>query len=281
MNDQKVLEGNRMSSCRPPRLTGAARVVLALLLAGALPVGAAEDTSPAPANSKERISYSTGYAFGHHLAGMERGGEGVDLESVFRGVLDALSGAEPRMSEAQMREALGALTPTAATSEGQGAKVGAQIPAPPPRAGAFVDDFAALNAKREGVTTLPSGVQYEVLKQGTGRTPGPGDRVAISYEATLSNGIVFDSTGEEDGPLRMRVDEIIVPGLREALMLMKEGDRWRVVIPPNMGFGASGKKLLRKRDLIYEIELVAVEPPEQDTAHETGKADRPATPDPD
>ncbi len=60
----------------------------------------------------------------------------------------------------------------------------------------------------------------------------------------------------------MRMDEIIVPGLKEALLLMQEGARWRVVIPPHMGFGASGKKLLRKRDLIYEIELVAVEPSE-------------------
>ena len=137
---------------------------------------------------------------------------------------------------------------------------------PPARTGGFVDDFARLNAERLGVVTLPSGVQYEVLKQGAGRTPGPNDQVTVSYEGTLTNGIVFDTTRKDGEPARLRIAEIVVPGLREALLHMKEGDKWRVVIPPSMGFGRVGNNMLRKRDLIYEIELIAVEPAAQGAA---------------
>ena len=108
---------------------------------------------------------------------------------------------------------------------------------------------------------LPSGVQYEVLKAGSGKQPRADDTVVIQYEGSLTNGVVFDSTREDDKPARLALKEIVVPGMREALMLMNEGAKWRVVIPPAMGFGRAGNNMLRKRDLIYEIELLAVESP--------------------
>jgi FKBP-type peptidyl-prolyl cis-trans isomerase FklB len=129
------------------------------------------------------------------------------------------------------------------------------------RSGGYVDDFAVLNARREGVVTLPSGVQYEVLKAGSGSRPGAGDAVMVSYQASLTNGAVFDTTYEDGEPVRLQLEEIVVPGLKEALLLMNEGAKWRVVIPPSMGFKRSGNNMLRRRDLIYDIELVAVEAP--------------------
>lgn len=126
------------------------------------------------------------------------------------------------------------------------------------RQGAYKDDFAALNARRETVVTLPSGVQYEILAAGTGDTPRPGDAVLISYTGSLSDGRVFDSTNDAEGPLSIELDAIAVPGLREALLQMPEGSHWRVVVPPSAGFARAGNNRLRRRDLIYDIELVAI-----------------------
>ena len=126
------------------------------------------------------------------------------------------------------------------------------------RQGAYKDDFAALNARRDSVITLPSGVQYEVLSAGNGAKPQPDDTVQLYYTGSLSDGRVFDSAQKSDGPLSIELASIAVPGLREALMLMPEGSHWRVVVPPSEGFARSGNNRLRRRDLIYDIELVSV-----------------------
>jgi len=234
--------------------------VAAALVCTGLTTGTwAADVSPEGAAAGDQVNYSLGYAFGEHLASLRRQGITAEPEAIFRGVLDALAGAQPSLDRTEMRKALDALQVTAAAGERR-EKTEPEQAMPPGRKGGFVDDFARLNAERPGVVTLPSGVQYEVLKQGAGRTPGPNDQVTVGYEATLSNGIVFDSTTKEDGPFQMRIGDIMVPGLKEALLLMQEGDKWRVVIPPRMGFGRAGNNMLRKRDLIYEIELVAVKP---------------------
>jgi FKBP-type peptidyl-prolyl cis-trans isomerase len=219
----------------------------------------AGDTSAEMDRVQTRAGYSAGYAFGDQLARLQDQKPGVELEAVFRGILDALSGAEPRLSAAEMRAALQALERSGAA----GAPERGKTPQMQTRArsGGYVDDFAVLNARREGVVTLPSGVQYEVLKAGSGSQPGAGDAVLVSYQASLTNGAVFDTTYEDGEPLRLQLEEIAVPGLKEALLLMNQGAKWRVVIPPSMGFGRSGNNMLRRRDLIYEIELVAVEAP--------------------
>ena len=145
-----------------------------------------------------------------------------------------------------------------ASTEAAGAvtAVTAETPTIPARKGAYKDDFAALNAQREGVIVLPSTVQYEVLKEGSGRQPAEGDTVVINYVASLTNGNVFDTTyGGE--PLTIPLNKIVIPGLKEALLLMNEGDQWRVVIPPRMGFGQAGNNRVRRRDLIYEVELIS------------------------
>lgn len=130
----------------------------------------------------------------------------------------------------------------------------------PDRKGNYNDDFAALNQQRTGVTTLPSGVQYEVLESGTGDKPRPSDSVLVRYEASLPDGRVFDTTEVDQEPAVFSLEAIAVPGLREALLLMDEGAHWRVVIPTSEGYGRSGNNRLRRRDLIYDIRLVAIEP---------------------
>ena len=127
------------------------------------------------------------------------------------------------------------------------------------RSGGYKDDFAVLNAMREGVVSLPSGVQYEVLRSGNGQRPIESESVRVNYTASLPNGAVFDST-QQGGPRVLKLEEIVVPGLKEALLLMDEGASWRIVVPPGAGFGRSGNNQLRRRDLIYDIELLAIEP---------------------
>jgi FKBP-type peptidyl-prolyl cis-trans isomerase FklB len=232
--------------------------VAALLCPGLWSGPWAGDAPEAVLGAQERINYSVGFEFGRYLGALKRQGTGVELEAVFRGVLDALSGAQPRMTEEEMRKQLDELASALSAVRDKTDQIPDRTAARA-RTHGFVDDFAALNAKRESVTTLPSGLQYEVLHAGTGRTPQTSDRVAIQYEGKLSTGVVFDSTDRDGEPMRLRVDEIVVPGLRESLLRMKEGDKWRVVVPPGLGFGRSGNNMLRKRDLIYEIELVAVE----------------------
>jgi len=221
------------------------------------------DTSAEMNGGPARAGYSAGYAFGGQLARLQGQQPGVELEAVFRGILDALSGAKPHLSAAEMRAALKAL------EQGGPAGIPARGKAPQRQTrgrGGYIDDFAALNARREGVVTLPSGVQYEVLKASSGRQPSAGGAVLVSYQGSLTNGAVFDSTYEDGKPVRLQLDEIVVPGLKEALLLMNEGAKWQVVIPPSMGFKRSGNNQLRRRDLIYEIELVAVEDPPATTS---------------
>ena len=203
-------------------------------------------------NTSTTPGYDAGYEFGAKLAQLQQLQPGVELDQAFKGMLDALYENSRKMSSTEMCVALQAAESKLAQGEQP------QIPA---RTGGFKDDFAALNAQREGVVVLPSGVQYEVLKAGSDKRPVEGDAVLVSYEASLTNGTVFDTTYEDDEPYRMEMNEIAAPGLKEALLLMGEGSKWRVVIPPSMGFGRSGNNQLRRRDLIYEIELISIEKP--------------------
>lgn len=259
---------------KPLTLTmGNAMAAVALVCYG-LTAGAwaVEASGPAP-GAHDRDHYSVGFEFGRYLAGLKGQGTAIELDAVFSGLRDAWSGAEPPMTDAEVRKQLELLKDALSVGAEQTgrAPAGAAVPL---RTGGFVDDFAALNARREGVIMLPSGLQYEVLRAGTGTTPQATDRVAVQYEGSLATGVVFDTTYDDGQPARMRIEDIAVPGLREALLRMKEGDKWRVVLPPSLGFGRSGRNQLRKRDLIYEVELVSVE----SSTRATGPATIPASP---
>ena len=203
--------------------------------------------------------YDAGYEFGVKLALLQQQ-PGTELDEAFKGLLDALSETNQKINSTDMCNALQAAE-TQTIDQVTGQVTESNQPYIPARTRGFKDDFAALNAKRDGVEVLPSGVQYEVLKAGNGKQPAENDAVLISYEASLTNGTVFDTTYEDGEPLHMPLDEIVVPGLKEALLLMREGAKWQVVIPPSMGFGRSGNNQLRRRDLIYNIELISIEKP--------------------
>jgi FKBP-type peptidyl-prolyl cis-trans isomerase FklB len=219
-----------------------------------------EQTTP-PESEKFRNGYSAGYAFGNHLAKLQD--QDIALQAVLSGILDALSGTAPRLSPETMQATLKALEHHTESRAANNRRPGIRV-----RPSGDYDDFATLNARREGVVTLPSGVQYEVLQAGTGRKPGQNDTVRVNYKGSLATGVVFDTTYEDKEPASLKIADIAAPGLKQALLLMNEGAKWRVVIPPKMGFGRSGNNQLRRRDLIYEIELVSVEAGNGDSAPE-------------
>ena len=119
--------------------------------------------------------------------------------------------------------------------------------------------FLAENAKKEGIVTLPSGLQYEVITEGNGKKPSATDRVKCHYEGTLIDGTLFDSSIKRGQPAVFGVNQVI-KGWVEALQLMSEGSKWRLFIPSELGYGAqqAGEMIPPHSTLIFEVELIEV-----------------------
>ena len=120
--------------------------------------------------------------------------------------------------------------------------------------------FLAENAQREGVVTLPSGLQYEVLEEGDGATPRRRSTVVVHYSGTLIDGTPFDSSYSRGEPARFPVNRVI-PGWTEALQLMQVGDKWRLFIPADLAYGdrGAGPVIGPGSTLIFEVELLEVQ----------------------
>ena len=120
-------------------------------------------------------------------------------------------------------------------------------------------DYMAKNAEREGVVTTESGLQYEILKSGDGETPGRRDQVSVHYHGTFIDGRVFDSSIDRRQPAQFRVNGVI-PGWTEALLQMRVGDRWRLVVPPELAYGEAGAADIigPNETLVFEVELLAI-----------------------
>ncbi len=119
--------------------------------------------------------------------------------------------------------------------------------------------FLAENAKKEGVVTLPSGLQYEVIKKGTGAIPTDEDQVKVHYHGTLIDGTVFDSSVDRNEPAVFGVTQVI-PGWTEALKLMPVGSKWKVYVPANLAYGADDRGTIKPYStLIFDVELLGIE----------------------
>jgi FKBP-type peptidyl-prolyl cis-trans isomerase FklB len=118
--------------------------------------------------------------------------------------------------------------------------------------------FLEENKKKEGVKTLPSGLQYKVLAEGSGKIPKASDNVTVNYKGTLINGTEFDSSYKRGKPTTFQVDKVI-RGWTEALQLMKEGSKWQLFIPLELGYGERGAEPVPPNSvLIFEVELISV-----------------------
>ena len=204
-------------------------------------------------NETDRISYSLGYQVGKDF---KRQGIGLDEEALVRGFNDAGSGGEPILEQEVMNTILGKLKGKISTAQREDARerrTRKQREAEEKRRKGRL--FMAENAEKPGVKTLPSGLQYKVIRSGAGKKPILHDLVRVHYRAKLINGHEFDSSYRRNAPSSFRVGGVI-PGWTEALQLMREGAKWELYLPPELAFGSRGP--LADQTLIYEIELLGV-----------------------
>lgn len=205
------------------------------------------EQNPNLENRKARTNYSIGYKIGDDF---KRQGVEINPELLVRGIQDALSGAKGLMTPKERRTALMNLQRRVAAAQQKQEKA--------KQAQEYRGEgrkFLAANAKKPGVVTLPSGLQYKVIREGTGKTPGLHDSVTVNYRGTLIDGNEFDSSYRRGKPASFRVDGVIA-GWTEALQLMKEGAKWQLFIPPDLAYGERGT--LADKTLIFEVELISV-----------------------
>jgi FKBP-type peptidyl-prolyl cis-trans isomerase FklB len=221
------------------------------VLASACQQGKEDAAVSAPALDSDiaKASYGLGYNIAGNVANQY--GDALDPEAFGAGIADGFAKAEMKVSEDAVLASLNALNDA---SEKARADVAQQNLA-------ASQTYLAENAKKPGVVTLPSGLQYEVLVAGDGPKPGSDDTVTTHYTGALIDGSVFDSSVERGVPASFQVDGVI-PGWVEALQLMPVGSKWRLVIPPSLAYGqrGAGNKIGPNQALIFEVELLSIEP---------------------
>ncbi len=192
----------------------------------------------------EKVSYALGMSIANNI--MASGVNGLNVEEFVKAVKATLAGEQPAMSVAEAQQVLNDYF----------TKLQEEQTAALKKEG---EEFLAQNAKNEGVVTLPSGLQYKVLKSGNGATPKASDSVECHYEGRLISGTVFDSSYQRGETATFGVTQVIA-GWVEALQLMKEGDKWQLFIPYNLAYGerGAGAQIPPYATLIFDVELVKV-----------------------
>jgi FKBP-type peptidyl-prolyl cis-trans isomerase FklB len=197
------------------------------------------DTTP------QQVGYALGVNIAQSLAA--QGLTDFDATDLLKGLTDGLRGGPLAMSPDQINNTL-----RAAAEAGQARKFAQNK--------AEGEAFLAENGKRDGVTVLASGLQYEVITAGEGARPGPTDRVTTHYHGTLVDGTVFDSSVTRGQPATFGVNQVI-KGWTEALQLMSVGDKWRLFVPQELAYGANprpGGPIQPYCALIFEVELLSI-----------------------
>jgi FKBP-type peptidyl-prolyl cis-trans isomerase FklB len=226
---------------------------------------AAKSTSPAAAKTgtaakqasvtalttpKQKASYAIGMNWG---SGLHKQGIDVDTAALIQGMKDALGGNKTLLTEDEARAALMQLQK----------EVQAQQQAKAAQAGDANkkegETFLAANKSKEGVVTLPSGLQYKILKEGTGAKPTAADSVVCNYRGTLINGTEFDSSYKRGEPATFGVTQVI-KGWTEALQLMPVGSKWQLFIPSELAYKeqARSAEIGPNSTLVFEIELISI-----------------------
>jgi len=252
--------------------------VLALLSTALFTVaaGAQNQTSKPPANSastppasqkatppagtassalkteKDRTSYAIGLNVGK---GLHRESIDVDPNVVMQGLKDGLAGGQALMTDEEVQATMVSLQTQ--VRERENAKRQEEAEADK-KAG---DAFLAANKAKPGVVTLPSGLQYKILKEGTGPKPTIDDTVVCNYRGNLIDGKQFDSSYDRGEPAKFPVKGII-KGWSEALQLMPVGSKWQLVLPPDLAYGerGAGQVIGPNQTLVFEVELLSIEP---------------------
>lgn len=222
------------------------------LVLAQLPVPAADQ--PAFKDDREKASYSIGVNIGNNL---KRSGMDIDVDVMSAAIKDVIAGKEPKLNDQQAREAIMSYQQQARTKQADKNKQEGE-------------KFLAENKTKAGVktqtVTLADGatadLQYKVITEGTGEIPKSNDTVTVNYRGTLVNGKEFDSSSKHGGPAKFQVNRV-VRGWTEALQMMKVGSKWELYLPSALAYGdfGSGPMIEPGATLLFEVELVGIEPP--------------------
>ena len=218
---------------------------------------------------KQKASYAIGANIGR---GLHRDGVDVDPSLVARGIRDAMAGGKLQLTDDEMKAALTTLTTD--LKKKQDTELAAQGEANKKEG----ETFLAANKGKQGVVTLPDGLQYKILSTGTGPKPTATDTVVANYKGTLINGTEFDSSYKRGQPVKFPVGQVI-KGWIEVLQMMPTGSKWEVYIPSDLAYGPQGPgrgPIGPNETLVFEIELVSIEPKDAGT----NPAANPSTPPP-
>ena len=195
---------------------------------------------------KEKFSYTVGIQIGSNL----KQGDDIDLPALQAAIADAYEGKEYQLSADQMQQVM---------SQYQERKFAERVEQSSSNKKAG-EDFLAANKSKDGVKVTDSGLQYKVLKAGSGNSPKPSDNVKVHYHGTLIDGTVFDSSVDRGEPIVLGVGNVI-KGWQEALGMMKEGDKWQVFIPSELAYGeqGAGNTIGPNSALVFDIELIEIQ----------------------
>lgn len=215
-----------------------------------LPLFAAAQDAPELKTDKDKFSYALGMNFGENFRK-----QGLELDpAVFgKAFAESFNGDKTAMTDQEVQTLLKAAAQEfRKKQEAQQAEKGQA-------AQKEGDAFLAANKTKEGVVTLPSGLQYKILKAGTGEKPALDDTVVCNYKGTLINGTEFDASEKHGGPATFPVKGMIA-GWTEALQLMPMGSKWQLFVPSNLAYGPQGPPGIGPNaTLIFEVELVSVQ----------------------
>ncbi|QUB68053.1 FKBP-type peptidyl-prolyl cis-trans isomerase [Prevotella melaninogenica] len=199
----------------------------------------------------DKLSYALGIGIGSQLAGM--GAKELNIDDFAQAIKDVISGSELKVDNAEAQTLVQnffqeqeAKQQAAAVEAGKVAKAAGEA-------------FLAENGKKDGVVTLPSGLQYQVLKEGNGKKPSATDQVVCHYEGTLIDGTVFDSSYQRNQPATFGLNQVIA-GWTEGVQLMQEGAKYRFFIPYNLAYGerGAGAQIPPFAALVFDVELIEV-----------------------
>lgn len=227
------------------------KVLVATLLGVALAIGQANAAEKTVLKTdKEKVSYSIGLNIGSNF---KMQSIDIDVDALSKGIKDAIALNKPLLSEKEIQDTMAAFQKDMAAKQQEKMKVVGDKNKKDGEA------FLAANKKKEGVKTTASGLQYKIIKEGTGKKPSAKDTVTVNYRGTLIDGTEFDSSYKRGEATSFPVDQVI-PGWTEALQLMKVGSKYELYIPSNIAYGerGAGPQIGPNTTLIFEVELVSI-----------------------
>jgi FKBP-type peptidyl-prolyl cis-trans isomerase FklB len=225
---------------------------LAMAMCGAVALSGVAFAADAPElkTDKEKLSYGIGMDIGGNL---KRQSVEVDPDLLAKGFKDSYGGGKTILTEDQARQAIADFQKMLMAKQAETMQKLSE------KNKADGEKFLAENGKKEGVKTLPSGLQYKEITPGTGKSPKTTDTVTTHYKGTLIDGTEFDSSHKRGEPATFPVSGVI-SGWTEALQLMKEGAKWQLFVPSNLAYGerGAGREIGPNATLIFEVELISV-----------------------